>query len=1260
MARHALTARVIVMRRFIGVACLAATLTACGGGGGGGGGSSGPANSPPTADAGIDQVVLAGETVMLSALASSDSDGSLDSYLWQQVSGDSVELSAENNADANFSSATISVDQTLQFRLTVTDNDGSSRSDTVAITVNAAQPSASAGVDSVVANTGSFALDASGSSDLGGGIATYNWIQLYGPEVILNDTGAITPVVTVPEISSDTLLRFRLTVVDDYSEIDTDSVEVTVNFASPIADAGEDQSISERRSVFLDGADSFDSGGALASYFWTQLSGPTVSLSGADSSMARFTAPSVDGEEAGPLELSFQLTVTDNLGSIDTDVVSVRVTNTLIAPVADGGDNKTVDTTGANSSVPVSTSLMGDESSDPDGMIVTYLWEQTSPADPNVQLSGVDQAQATVTIDSELGEDIELFFRLTVTDNEGQTDSDTVKVTALAPREMVSDLAISGTISIAPASQLDSDINDSATTPLANGEFVSAQLMPSPSIVGGYVNIANEGSDGNSFADGDVYDTYRVTLLEGQSVLLLIGSRTDADLDLWLYNLDGDVVDSSLSDSSNESVVAPADGEYFIDVEAWSGFSTYNLAIGLDQAIASNGFRLSDEFIPLQIIAKASENQLAKASQAIATVGMQQLSRGNNGAELYQLVSTSTTRLQAMQSANPRRQIGLDQQQRYSTLLAAKQLQQSGAVQFAHPNYKRKAMARPNDPRYNQQWHYPLIDLDLAWDIAVDVHPSGVVAAVIDTGSLPDHPDLIGQFTGGYDFISDASSSGDGDGIDSDPTDPGDGGGSASSFHGTHVAGTIAAASNNGIGVSGVSWKTATTVLPLRVLGEFGGTTYDVVQAIRYAGGLSNDSGITLPAPADIINLSLGGGGGCSSLEQDTFDEVRAAGVLVAVAAGNDSENAANFSPANCEGVFTVSAVDATRELAWYSNFGDTIEVAAPGGDTSRDSDGDGYPDGVLSTLADDTSSSLQYEYTFYQGTSMATPHFAGVLALMKSANPDLTPEYVDVLLASGSMTDDIGDTGQDSLFGWGLVNARKAVAAAIDVTGEPLPALLVLSPSRVNFGTSYTRAMLTARNAGGGELEVVSVVSSQPWLTLEEPTSGDGLGIYTLLVDREGLAAGSYSAQVTFNSDANQRIVEVSMFVSDSDFSPQVGPIYALLVNNDTEEVVADQALVELEGEYSYSFENLSPGSYRVLAGSDFDNDFYICDAGEACGRFQTRSNPTVIELTDINLTDIDFRVEYEVAISASSEQSTTELALPRKRVTNPRRSVQ
>jgi len=290
----------------------------------------------------------------------------------------------------------------------------------------------------------------------------------------------------------------------------------------------------------------------------------------------------------------------------------------------------------------------------------------------------------------------------------------------------------------------------------------------------------------------------------------------------------------------------------------------------------------------------------------------------------------------------------------------------------------------------------------------------------------------------------------------------------------------------------------------------------------------------------------------------------------------------------------------------------------------------------------------------------MATPHFAGVLALMKSANPDLTPEYVDVLLASGSMTDDIGDTGQDSLFGWGLVNARKAVAAAIDVTGEPLPALLVLSPSRVNFGTSYTRAMLTARNAGGGELEVVSVVSSQPWLTLEEPTSGDGLGIYTLLVDREGLAAGSYSAQVTFNSDANQRIVEVSMFVSDSDFSPQVGPIYALLVNNDTEEVVADQALVELEGEYSYSFENLSPGSYRVLAGSDFDNDFYICDAGEACGRFQTRSNPTVIELTDINLTDIDFRVEYEVAISASSEQSITELALPRKRVINPGRSVQ
>lgn len=1210
-------------------------IASCGGGGGGGGG---PANQPPTARAGADQLLLAGTRATINGAASSDSDGTISRYRWQQLDGDSVALSASDSAAVNFDTQAITRDQTLRFQLTVTDDDGATATDSVAITVNAAVPVARAGSDRTVLAQSPLQLQGDASSDSGGSISRYSWVQQAGPAVIFSDTTSATPLVSLPSLSSDTELQFALTVEDSYGASDTDTVAITVNLAAPIADAGELQTVGERRSVFLAATASADNGGTISGYQWRQLSGPAVVLSGDDTVEARFVAPSVAGQVASPVALSFELTVTDNLGASDNDITHVSVTNTLIAPIADAGENITVDTTGADSD-PVVVTLDGTSSSDPDGTIERYLWTQSGRSLAGIELTDTDQALATVTFSQELTEDVELFFSLAVTDDEDQSDLDTVKVTAMAPPPPVAEYAISGTIKIAPASQLDSDINDSSTTPIANSELLTAQLMPSPAIVGGYVNQPGNGEDGNSFAEGDLYDTYRVTLLAGQSVLLLIGNRSEADLDLWLYSSSGEVVDSSLSYSSNESVVAPADGEYFVEVEAWSGFSNYNLAIGLEQSLPSNGFRLSDAFIPQQLVAEpvaATARAASKLQAQMSALGVSAL-RGQD--QRVQLLQLDDTRSLGGRRAAASRAINASPEQsaKLATLIAAKQLQQSAAVSYAHPNYLREAKAIPNDPRYAQQWHYPLIDLDLAWDITVDTHPSGARVAVIDTGSLPQHPDLLGQFVGGYDFISSAGSSGDGDGIDADPSDPGDGGDSSSSFHGAHVAGTVAAVSNNGLGVTGVAWKTDTKVVPLRVLGEFGGTTYDVVQAIRYAGGLSNDSGTTI-APVDVINLSLGGSGPCATSEQQAFDEVRAAGVLVAVAAGNDSSDAAGFSPANCEGIYTVSAVDATRALAWYSNYGETIELAAPGGDTSRDTDGDGYPDGVLSTLADDSSSMLDYQYTFYQGTSMATPHLAGVLALMKSVNPLLTPAHIDVLIASGAISEDIGTEGKDPQFGWGLINARKAVAAAFEVGGEPPPPLLSVSPRQINLGTSFSQAVLTARNAGSGALEVTDVLSSQDWLTVSAMADEAGLGQYTLTAERDGLAPGSYNATVTFNSSANQRMVEVNMLVVDSDFEPQVGPIYLLLVNDTTDEVVAGQRLSAVEGLYEYRFEEVPEGAYRLIAGSDFDNDQYICDAGEACGRYQTRSNPTVIAVAGGDLNDINFTVEYEVSIAAEA----------------------
>lgn len=1223
---------------------LSAGLVGCGGGGG-------ASNQPPVASAGRDQAVLAGATVVLDGVASSDSDGRIASYRWTQIGGDDVALSGASTAQVSFATGALTTDQTLQFQLSVTDDKGSANSDTVSVDINAAEPAANAGGDQTVMASGVVRLDGSASVDSGGAVTSYLWRQTAGPEgAEIIDADSAQTVVSLPPLSADSLFTFELTVSDRSGETAVDTVDLTINLATPVAQAGGDQTIGERRSVFLDGSGSGDVGSSdPISYLWTQNSGPVVSLVGAATNMARFVAPAVAGAAASPAELVFELTVTDSLGASSGDTVSVAVTNTLIAPIADAGASKTLDSTDANVT-PLATILAGDESSDPDGIIVSYRWEQVSAPVAGVVLSNADQANATVTVDAELAEDSELFFRLTVTDDEEQRDSDTVKLTVLAPAPVVSEYKISGVISVAAASQLDSDVNDRRVIPVANDTVAIAQQMPSPSIIGGYVNQPIRGSDGNSFDDGDLHDSYRITLLEGQSVLLLIGSRIDADLDLWLYSLDGEVVDSSLSASSNESVVAPADGEYVVDVEAWSGFSNYNLAVGLHETLASNGYRLSDPIVVNQAIVGQLGDVVAKRATKEKTSGYTVL-RSGGGSALYQLPSPVVASFRGALLPSSRAAMSAEQAERHATLVELKRLVASGIGDYAHPNYRISAQATPNDPRYSQQWHYPLINLDLAWDIATDVHPTGARVAVIDTGSLPDHPDMAGQFTGGYDFISDISNSGDGDGIDSDPTDPGDGGGSASSFHGTHVAGTIAASTNNNLGVSGVSWKTGTKIVPLRVLGEFGGTSYDVAQAVRYASGLDNVSGTVLTPAVDIINLSLGGMGVCSADQQAAFDAARAAGVMVSVAAGNDSSNANGFAPANCDGIYTVSAVDPDLALAWYSNYGDTVEVAAPGGDTSRDRDGDGYPDGVLSTLADDTASVLQYEYSFYQGTSMAAPHFAGVLALMRSANPLLTPAHIDAMLAGENITDDIGAAGRDTQFGWGLINARKAVAAAIDIGADPPPALLTVSPSRVNFGSSYTESMLTARNAGGGDLTVSSVSSSDSWLTIVAPGSTDGLGGYLLRVSREGLAEGSYVATVTFESSSNRRVVEVAMLVQTADFLAEVGPIYALLVNNSTEEVVAELPLTALEGQYAYSFVDVPVGSYRILAGSDFDNDLYICDAGEACGRYQTRSNPTVVTLVDADLRDIDFSVEYEVSIAAGVGGASTDSGQPRQK---------
>lgn len=804
---------------------------------------------------------------------------------------------------------------------------------------------------------------------------------------------------------------------------------------------------------------------------------------------------------------------------------------------------------------------------------------------------------------------------------------------------------LSGTIAIESGTRVDSDTADDSrlNEAVSNDSSSTAQLIPSTGILGGYLSATSgiyPDSDGFIFEyviDGQ--DTFRTDLAAGSTIAVQVfkdAGFTEPTITLTVEQ--GGVSDSDSGAGDTPLMVsAPADGPAEISVRT-AGGGPFRYVLSVSTAGVTN-FQSSHysqpDFVPDEaVVLMSAAKQSRLGPQGIA--GALSASSAKSLGQGAWLVRRDPVGLVAAQST------GSTSSLRGETLRWIAELKTEPGVQVAEPNYIYRAQA--DRDLSSLQWNLPLISLPLAWQAAPG-QGNSIGVAVMDTGLFTPTPQTYGNwhldldanvipFNSGriLDYVSadldiDPQFS-DPLGYDNNPADPGDGKPQSSNFHGTHVAGIVAALRDSA-GVDGVAPEA--TLWPVRVLGRDGaGTLDDLVAAVNWAADNPD---------IDVINLSLGGVGPSTVLEA-AINRADDNGKLVVAAAGNQGTDELTY-PAAFERVIGVGAVDGGKVRASYSNFGGSVDLVAPGGDATRDANLDGNADLIISTWGVDDGGDFIRSYAGLQGTSMAAPHVAGVYALMKGANPEVvTPGQFRAWLAGGVLTENVGNSTE---YGAGLINALKSVDAALD---GAVSTIVLSSPSAIEFDRARFNSELDFTVYPEGESVVVNGIAFNSDLISIDPELSAGsplpASVAVAVVGENVVDGQTYATtiEIDYSAGGDSGAVEIPVSIDLRALADErdAGRHYVLLVSPDeSRETIEQRVVTARDGSYSFSFDDIEPGEYFLVAGTDTDNNGFICESGEACAEYPVNGLPEKIVIGEERVSGVSLSTSFRRPTIAS-----------------------